>query len=212
MVLGTRSFSICVAAPCCLLQGWTPYTPSPRARGGRSANEDGIVKVKRPPARTLPTKRFYDLTGYAPTAQDEADYKETLGKTLCASDNLVRLPAFAVGYTHVLSLPAKTLPYADWPPDPRKWDRKKFSHLNFFSRVGIKLDPGNEILLCCWHAIAARMAVNGVVLPPPCQECLDSWRLRKPLPAALEFSKAPFEKLGDQVEALGGLGSQSPKG
>ena len=145
------------------------------------------------------------MTGYAPTAQDEADYKETLGKTLCASDNLVRLPAFAVGYTHVLSLPAKTLPYADWPPDPRKWDRKKFSHLNFFSRVGIKLDPGNEILLCCWHAIAARMAVNRVVLPSPCQGKVDCRRLRKPLPADLEFSKAPFEKLGDHVEALGGL-------
>ena len=40
---------------------------------------------------------------------------------------------------------------------------------------------------------------------PLCQERLDSRRLRKPLPAALEFSKAPFEKLGDHVEALGGL-------
>ena len=182
-----------------------PYTPSLRARGGRSANEDGIVEVKRPPARTLPMQRVYDLTGYVPTARDAADYKETLAKAWRASDLLVQLRAFEVGYAYVLSLSAKRLSYADWPPDPRKWDRKKFSHLNFFSRVGIKLDPGNEILLCCWHAIAARMAVNGVVLPSPCQEKVNWWRLRKPLPADLEFSKASFEKLGDHVEALGGL-------
>ena len=87
-----------------------PYTPSLRARGGRSANEDGIVEVKRPPARTLPTKRVCDLTGYVPTARDAADYKETLAKTWRASDRLVQLRAFEVGYTHVLSLPAKTLP------------------------------------------------------------------------------------------------------
>ena len=78
--------------------------------------------------------------------------------------------AFLVAAVHVASLhPKKQWTMVTCPTNPCDYDRKLLSHENFFSAVGVALDPGNHVLALMFTLIqtALRLGHSADQTPPP---------------------------------------------
>ena len=86
-----------------------------------------------------------------------AEHRAALqSKVLNVADRLLSSRAFAVTLVYSLSLPEHRDGIEQRPASPLEWDRKAWSHLNFFASVGVPLDPGNWMLYFAWLLLLAR--------------------------------------------------------
>ena len=114
--------------------------------------------------------------------------------------------AFLHELAYVLELHKHQYCFFDNPKDCRGWDRKRWTHLNFFSLVGVSLDPGNVILFCVWHLLVSMLSKTNLSAYPSIDESVTSWRPRTPIALDSEFSETSCEQAGDNRSFILGLG------
>ena len=117
--------------------GLTALSASTRQLGDSTTNEHGDG-IPRSAAAGIPWARCGDLPSLDAIAA---------GLISDADKLLDRVPWLAA-LAYVIDLPYKDRTAADRPDSALEWDRKALSRENYFSIIGVGLDPGNVVLLC----------------------------------------------------------------
>ena len=94
---------------------------------------------------------------------------------------LVRMPLLAA-LSHSLDRPYHSYNTADLPESALDWDMKALSRQNFFTRIGVPLDPGNVVsscvlLVCICRSGAYVHDVHDGLMGVPCATCdANEWK------------------------------------
>ena len=112
--------------------------------------------------------------------------------------------AFVACIERVLRMPHHT--YDTWqrPLSCLMWDRKAWSHQNFFVTLGVALDPGNWILFLMFQVLL-HIRKNGLTLPSDVTEDLAQQDVAQRVSPNLKLGAKKIEYVGDIVEAVGGI-------
>ena len=163
--------------------------------------------------------------------KDVGDICEYRDAMLAIADRLLSSRAFAKLLAFVADLPHNVGIRAR-PECALHWDRKGWSHLNFFVHRGVALDPGNVALFCGFlgllcragavsadgrsHMLCKTCAAAAAKLLPRCADVLDVPTFVRLVlvqmqtnEEGLQLCEAPsqyrLEYAGDILEALGGV-------
>ena len=85
------------------------------------------------------------------------------------------------------------------------WDRKAWSHPNFFVALGVGLDPGNWILFLMFQVLEHIRVKTGVSLPSDVTEHLTRLHVAKQMKPDMQLGPKRMEYAGDILEAIGGI-------
>ena len=85
------------------------------------------------------------------------------------------------------------------------WDRKVWSHQNFFVALGVGLDPGNWILFLMFQVLVHIRNKTGVSLPDDVTEHLARIDVAQEVSLNMKLGWKRMEYVGDILEAIGGI-------
>ena len=90
------------------------------------------------------------------------------------ADQLISNRAFVGAMAHVSSLPFQLyFSNSNLPASPLEWDVRALSRQNYFTTVGIALDPGNETLAAILLGLSCRTAAAVYCNEEWCKACVD---------------------------------------
>ena len=86
-----------------------------------------------------------------------------------------------------------------------KWDRKAWSHQNFFVALGVGLDPGNWILFLMFQVLLHIRKKERISLPNDVTKDLAEQDVAHKVSPDLKLGEKKIEYMGDILEAIGGI-------
>ena len=96
--------------------------------------------------------------------------------------DLVSSPSLLAAMAHVCS-PTQKMDWATGsaPGDVVQWDRKTWSHENYFTAVGVSVDPGNHVLSIILLAIRHALGMEPLLEARACSKDLRDAAPRRPV-------------------------------